>query len=86
MKKLSTHQIVFWVCLITSIGLSIAGFCLPPQGIIDGSVLTVIGELLGFSTIAQLPVLMSKDNFSIKHGDTELSVGSNTTRNNDFNE
>lgn len=86
MKKISTHQIVFWVCLITSVGLSVAGFLAPPMGIIDGSVLTAIGELIGFSAIAQLPVLLSKDNFSIKHGNTELSVGNNSEPNNDYNE
>ena len=35
--------IPFWICLIVSIGLIVAGFCVPPMGIIDGSVLTAVG-------------------------------------------
>lgn len=77
MKKLNVTQIIFWFCLITSIGLSVAGFIVPPTGIIDGSVLTVIGELLGFAALGQLPMLLSKKSFEISHGKTHLSVGDN---------
>ena len=75
MKKINASQFIFWLCLVTSIGLSVAGFIVPPTGIIDGSVLTVIGELLGFATLGQLPILLSKDKFSISHGKTHLVVG-----------
>jgi hypothetical protein len=33
------------------VGLIIAGFFVPPMGVIDGSVLTAIGELLLFPTL-----------------------------------
>lgn len=33
---------------LTGIGLIIAGFCVPPTGVIDGSVLTALGEFLSF--------------------------------------
>ena len=49
--------IPFWICLIVSIGLIVAGFCVPPMGIIDGSVLTAVGILFGFASLAQVPVI-----------------------------
>ena len=50
--------IPFWICLIVSIGLIVAGFCVPPMGIIDGSVLTAVGILFGFASLAQIPVII----------------------------
>ncbi len=44
-------RITFAVCFFVSVGLIIAGFFVPPMGIIDGSVLTAIGELLLFPTL-----------------------------------
>lgn len=48
----------FWICLIVSISLMVAGFCVPPMGVIDGSVLTAVGVLFGFATLAQIPVII----------------------------
>ena len=50
--------IPFWICLLVSIGLIVAGFCVPPTGIIDGSVLTAVGVLFGFATLAQIPIII----------------------------
>ena len=50
--------IPFWICLIVSIGLIVAGFCVPPMGIIDGSGLTAVGILFGFASLAQVPVII----------------------------
>ena len=50
--------IPFWICLIVSIGLIVAGFCVPPTGIIDGSVLTAVGILFGFVSLAQIPIII----------------------------
>ena len=41
-KSISTAVLIFGICLI------IAGFCVPPVGIIDGSVLTGLGEIFAF--------------------------------------
>ena len=51
MKK----NIIFWITFAISIGLIITGFILPPTGVIDGSVITAVGELLGFYTISLVP-------------------------------
>ena len=45
------NKIAFWVCLGVSISLIISGFVLPPIGSIDNSVLTAVGELIGFSAL-----------------------------------
>lgn len=44
-------KITFAVCFIASLALIIAGFLLPPMGVIDGSVLTAVGELLLFPSL-----------------------------------
>lgn len=42
-KSISTAVLIFGICLI------VAGFCTPPVGIIDGSVLTGLGEIFAFA-------------------------------------
>ena len=44
--------------MIVSIGLIVSGFCVLPMGIIDGTVLTAVGILFGFATLAQIPVII----------------------------
>ena len=50
-KKCCFCKICFAVCFLVSVGLIIGGFIVPPTGIIDGSVLTSVGELLLFPTL-----------------------------------
>ena len=74
-KKKLRNQIEFWICLLTSIGLLIGGFFTPPMAVIDGSVLQAVGLLLGFATLAQLPVVLSSaKSAKITHGDTSIEV------------
>ena len=53
---------------------------LPPMGIIDGSVLTAVGELLMFGVLAQVPHLLdaAKNGKSVKisKGDFSAEVSS----------
>ena len=68
-KKVFVSVIVnFIVNFAISLLLIIGGFLLPPMDIIDGSVLTAVGELLMFGVLAQLPALISaaKNGKSIK--------------------
>lgn len=44
-------KIVAALCFMVSILLIVAGFIVPPTGIIDGSVLTAVGEILLFPTL-----------------------------------
>ena len=71
---------IFYLTLAISLLLIIGGFLLPPMGIIDGSVLTAVGELLMFGVLAQLPALIdaAKNGKSIKltKGDSSIEVSS----------
>lgn len=77
MKKIwhNTNKKAFWACLLTSIILLVAGFCLPPLASIDGSVLTAVGELAGFATIGVVGEAISKgSDIKLRKGDYELEV------------
>ena len=50
-EKCKVCAVTFVVCLFTSLALIIGGFFVPPMGVIDGSVLTAVGELLLFQTL-----------------------------------
>ena len=71
---------VFYLSLAISLLLIIGGFLLPPMGIIDGSVLTAVGELLMFGVLAQVPHLLdaAKNGKSVKisKGDFSAEVSS----------
>ena len=70
----------FYLTLTISLLLIVGGFLLPPMGIIDGSVLTAVGELLMFGVLAQVPALISaaKNGKSIKvtRGNSSIEVSS----------
>lgn len=70
----------FYLTLAISLLLIVGGFLLPPMGIIDGSVLTAVGELLMFGVLAQVPALISaaKNGKSIKvtRGNSSIEVSS----------
>lgn len=51
-KKCRFCRVVFFVSFSISIALIVAGFLIPPKGIIDGSVLKAVGELFAFPTLA----------------------------------
>lgn len=44
-------KVITGICFIVSLCLLIAGFIMPPQGVIDGSVLTAVGELILFPVV-----------------------------------
>lgn len=50
-KKATVGNPVFWVSFALCAGLIIAGFIVPPMGVVDGSVLTAVGELFAFPTL-----------------------------------
>lgn len=66
--------------MIASIGLIIASFCVPPTGVIDGSVLGGVGELGSmaalFTFLAKLPEYLSVGaTAKIQKGNTTIEVG-----------
>ena len=74
---------VFYFNLFVSIALIVGGFFVPPLGIIDGSVLTAVGELLMFDVLAQVPKILDavRNGKSIKvsKGDFSVDVTGETT-------
>ncbi len=74
-KKCCFCQIVTGVCFIISVILLIAGFLLPPMGVIDGSVLTAVGELLLFPVViyAFRAIELGLE-VKIQKGDTTLEI------------
>ena len=50
-KQCCFCRIVTAICFVISVLLIIAGFLIPPMGVIDGSVLTAVGELLLFPVV-----------------------------------
>ena len=71
-------RVIFVVCLATSVMLIVAGFIVPPMGEIDGSVLTAVGELLLFPTIAYgaRAIELGYD-FKINKNDTNIEITNN---------
>ena len=75
-KRATIKNPAFWVCLMITIGLFVAGFCVPPHGEIDGSLLTAGGILFAFATLETVHVALKKGvDAKVKHGQTELTVG-----------
>ena len=50
-KKCRICAIAFFISFGVSISLIVGGFFVPPLGVIDGSVLTAVGELIVFPTL-----------------------------------
>ena len=50
-QKIKIAGWVFWTALTVSIALLVAGFLVPPPGIIHPSVLTAVGELFAFAAL-----------------------------------
>lgn len=74
-RECKACKITFMICLIVSIGLIIAGFLTPPKGVIDGSVLTAIGELFAFSALGfgWRAIELGYD-IKFNHGQTTIDV------------
>ena len=75
-KRATIKNPAFWVCLTITVGLFVAGFCVPPHGEIDDSILTAGGILFAFATLETVHVAIKKGvDAKVKHGQTELTVG-----------
>ena len=68
-------RIVTAICFVISVLLIIAGFLLPPMGIIDGSVLTAVGELLLFPVVIYgFRAIELGMEVKIQKGDTSVEI------------
>jgi hypothetical protein len=68
-------RITFAICFFVSVGLIVGGFFVPPMGVIDGSCLTAVGELLLFPTLlyAYRAVELGLT-VKLNHGDTSIEI------------
>ena len=68
-------KVVFWICLFTSIILLTISFLIPPTGQIDPSVLTAVGEIFGFASLAVVIKAIGKgSDISLQKGDINLTL------------
>ena len=73
------------VSFLVSIALTIAGFYVPPRGVIDGSVLTAIGELMGGVTLVEFVINIPKYletgvKAKIQKGDTVVAIAADEVK------
>lgn len=74
-RKCWECKVIFGISLAVSVALIVAGFCVPPTGQIDGSVLTAVGELFAFAALASgLHAIRLGYDFRIVKGDTEVQL------------
>lgn len=74
-KKIPKKGLPFIICLLASLGLGIAGFCVPPTGVIDGSVLKFASLLFGFATIDRIPdIIEVVGNIKVTKGDMTIEA------------
>lgn len=74
-----------YVVFVVAIGLGVAGFCVPPQGEISGSVLTYIGEIIGGVALVEFVVhipayLEAGVKAKISHGNTTIAVAADEVK------
>ena len=66
----------FWVLTIFAILLIAVAFILPPTAIVDKSILTAVGELMGFGALwAVVKAIDKGTSAKLQHGNTSLTVG-----------
>lgn len=80
MAKLILNEIKgstpFWVCLFVSIALLVFGAIVPPMGVIDGSLLTAVGELFAFAALWAAFVAIEKGiDTKVTHKNTTIQIG-----------
>ena len=69
------HKNVFLICLVTSVGLIVTSFFIPPLAVVDGSVLSSVGELFGFAALAEVAAAIERGHSAtITHGGTTIEV------------
>lgn len=72
--------VAFATTLTVSIGLIVGGFLVPPTGVIDGSVLKAVGELLAFPALAfAMRAIELGYDVRLAHGHTSVTIGDNIT-------
>ena len=79
-KECRMCSVVFCITFGVAVALIVGGFFVPPMGIIDGSVLTAVGELILFPALAFgfRAVELGYD-LRLSHGSSSMEVSNNKT-------
>ena len=72
--------VALYIILFLSIGLGVAGFCVPPLGVISGSLLKFVGLILGaswlFYVTANIPEFIERGaKIKASYGDATIEIG-----------
>ena len=77
MNKLDyTAKWAVGILTIISVALIVGGFFVPPLGVIDGSVLTAVGEIFAFAAlwVVAHALFVHGANIDLKKGDTTIHI------------
>lgn len=70
------HRVAFWISFIVSLVLIIAGFIVPPTGVLDSSLLIGIGEIFAFAALgAGIKAIEDGKEVEIHHKETNITIG-----------
>ena len=80
MKKASrTSKLAAIILAAVSIILIVAGFIVPPMGVIDGSVLTAVGLLLAFGALfAVIDAIEKGVDAKMTHNNTSIEINNDS--------
>lgn len=72
MRRTFLLLVLFALC---AVGMLLAGFCVPPTGVIDGSVLKACAILFGFAALIVVYCAIEKGvGASLEHGETKIEI------------
>lgn len=82
-KVFSKHYIIaFWITLVLAIGLIVGGFFTPPRAEISGSLITAVGEIFLWPSLALgAKSLEERKMIKLQKGETTISIGNNDNEN-----
>lgn len=67
-------KVAFYTTQTIAFSLMIGGFFCPPMGVIDGSVLTAVGEMFLFPTLySAVHIILAGQDIKVKYGNMEIS-------------
>lgn len=67
--------LLFVLLALCAVGMLVAGFCVPPTGAIDGSVLKAGTILFGFAALIVVYRAIEKGvGASLEHGETKIEI------------
>lgn len=75
-KKATIGNAWFWILAGFAVVLITAGFIVPPIGIIDGTVLTAVGEVFAFAALGTVITAIEKGlPAKVRHNNTSVTLG-----------